>query len=92
MCIDAARFQAARAAGFTNELGYGGNVRFLRNIMGLWMVQCIRQELGGQYTYAQMADMALACGAYTDTVDATDPRFLAPASMIAAVQNACASW
>jgi rhamnulokinase len=84
------RSEAARAAGFTNELGYGGNVRFLRNIMGLWMVQCIRQELGGQYTYAQMADMALACGAYTETVDATDPRFLAPASMTGEIRAALA--
>lgn len=80
--------EEARAAGFTNELGYGGNVRFLRNIMGLWMVQSIRHELGDQYTYAQMADMALACERYTETVDATNPRFLAPASMSAEIRVA----
>ncbi len=82
------RTEEARKAGFTNELGYGGKVRFLRNIMGLWMVQCIRHELGDQYTYQQMADMALACGSYTHTVDATDPRFLAPASMTAEIKAA----
>ena len=80
--------EEARKAGFTNELGYGGNVRFLRNIMGLWMVQCIRHELGDRYSYAQLADMALTGAAYTATVDATDPRFLAPDSMIGEIRAA----
>ena len=80
----------ARSAGFTNELGYGGNVRFLRNIMGLWMVQCIRHELSDRYSYAQLADMALAGAGYTATVDATDPRFLAPGSMIGEIRAALA--
>ena len=82
--------ESARKAGFTNELGYGGTVRFLRNIMGLWMVQRIRDELGGKISYEQLADMALAGAAYTDTVDATDPRFLAPANMTEAIWAALA--
>jgi rhamnulokinase len=80
--------EAARNAGFTNELGYGGNIRFLRNIMGLWMVQCIRHELGDRYSYAQLADMALSGATYAEMVDATDPRFLAPCSMIGEIRAA----
>ena len=37
--------EKARLAGFTNEGGYQGKIRLLRNIMGLWMMQCIRREL-----------------------------------------------
>lgn len=36
--------EKARLAGFTNEGGYGKSVRFLKNIMGLWMIQCIKKN------------------------------------------------
>lgn len=39
---DASRFQ-----NFTNEGGYELRFRFLKNIMGLWMIQSIRRELNG---------------------------------------------
>ena len=38
---------AARLANFTNEGGAWGRYRFLKNIMGLWMIQSIRRELNG---------------------------------------------
>ena len=38
---------AARKANFTNEGGAWGRYRFLKNIMGLWMIQSIRRELNG---------------------------------------------
>ena len=35
--------EASRTANFTNELGLDGTVRYLRNIMGLWLLQeCLR--------------------------------------------------
>jgi rhamnulokinase len=80
----------ARLAGFTNEGGYGGKIRFLRNIMGLRMLQCIRRELGGGLTYAELAELALAGQAYSPVVDVADNRFLAPASMTAEVKAALA--
>ena len=39
--------QAALLANFTNEGGAWGRYRFLKNIMGLWMIQSIRRELNG---------------------------------------------
>ena len=36
--------QEARAANLTNEGGYEFRFRFLKNIMGLWMIQCVRHE------------------------------------------------
>jgi len=82
--------EAARAAGFSNEGGYGGTVRFLRNIMGLWMMQCIRHELNDRYTYAELAELAQRGAAYAPVVDVADNRFLAPASMIDEVKAALA--
>ena len=79
--------QAAQAAGFTNEGAYGGRVRLLRNIMGLWMLQCVRHELNDRYSFAEMAQMAMESD-YPYTVDAGDNRFLAPDSMTEEVKKA----
>ena len=78
---------AARTAGFTNEGGYAGTTRFLKNIMGMWMLQCIRKETGNAHTFAEMADMA-GQSAYPAYIDAADNRFLAPASMLDEVKAA----
>ena len=78
---------AAQDAGFTNEGGYGGTTRFLKNIMGMWMLQCIRKETGAAHSYAEMAQMA-AESAYSAYVDAADNRFLAPDSMLEEVKAA----
>ena len=74
----------SRIAGFTNEGGYGRTTRYLKNIMGLWMLQCIRRETDKRYSYAEMADMAAASD-YPCHIDAADNRFLAPDSMLAEV-------
>ena len=81
--------RASLVAGFTNEGGYGGKVRYLKNIMGLWMLQCIHTELNAAYRFEDMATMA-AGSTYPAYIDAADNRFLAPASMLAEVQNALA--
>ncbi len=47
----------AQEANFTNEGGAWGRYRFLKNIMGLWMIQSIRRELNGvQYVEGQASD------------------------------------
>ena len=35
-----------------------GTIRFLKNIMGLWLVQCLKRELKDQYSFAQLAQLA----------------------------------
>ncbi|MDR2546477.1 MAG: rhamnulokinase [Lachnospiraceae bacterium] len=82
---------AAMAGNFSNEGGYGGQIRFLKNIMGLWMIQSLRKELavnGEKYTYDQLAEMAKA-EAITTIIDVNDDDFLTPPSMITAVRDAC---
>ncbi len=71
---------ASRLAGFTNEGGWAYTTRYLKNIMGMWMLQCLRHEEKDRYSYAEMATMA-AESTYEAYVDAADNRFLAPDSM-----------
>ena len=78
-----------RMAGFTNEGGYGGRFRFLKNIMGLWMIQCIRKELPGSPAFDTLAEMARKHNGFPGRVDVNDAAFLAPASMTQAVAKAC---
>ena len=72
--------EAAMKSGFTNEGGYDHTVRFLKNIMGMWMLQCLRHEHNEEFSYAKMAEMA-GESTYPAWIDAADNRFLAPASM-----------
>lgn len=80
--------EEARRAGFTNEGGYGGKYTVLRNIMGLWILQCIRHEWGERYTFAQMSEMAVCGARFTATFDAANERFLAPQSMTGEIEAA----
>ncbi len=85
---------AALEAGFSNEGGVAGTTRFLKNIMGLWLVQECRRSLakttGRDYTYAELTEMAAQSAPLVSLVDATDDRFLAPADMPSEILAACA--
>ena len=81
-------------AGFTNEGGYGGTYRYLRNIMGLWMIQEVRKELllseEKEYTFEQLGDLAKECSSTAVAyVDVNDTSFMAPKSMIQAIKDYC---
>lgn len=84
--------EESRRLNFTNEGGYGYRFRFLKNIMGLWMVQSIRRELnagGRRFSFAQLEDAARAADGFDSVVDANAAAFLAPDSMAGAVREAC---
>ncbi|SEA27913.1 rhamnulokinase [Pseudobutyrivibrio sp. ACV-2] len=83
--------KGAMEANFTNEGGYEGRFRFLKNIMGLWMIQSVRNELlarGEEYSFAELCTLAEQAD-IESIVDANDECFLAPASMIEAVKDYC---
>lgn len=80
----------ALAANFTNEGGYGRTTRFLKNIMGLWMIQNVRKEHGKKYSWGDYVVMAKEAKDFHSIVDVNDPVFLAPASMIDAIKEYCA--
>ena len=81
---------AARDAGFTNEGGYGGNYRFLQNIMGLWILQSIRRNLDNRYTFPELAALAREAEGFAGVVDVNHRRFLTPDNMLEEVKGACA--
>ena len=76
----------AMKANLTNEGGIDYRYRFLKNIMGMWLFQSIRKNLGKKYTYDEMMYMAMESD-FIEKIDPTDDAFLAPESMIDAVRN-----
>ena len=80
--------EQSRKANFTNEGGYDYTVRFLKNIMGLWMIQSVRKEFTEEYSYAHICEQA-SRQLIPSIVDCNDDRFLAPESMTEAVKSFC---
>lgn len=80
---------AAREHNMTNEGGYDCRFRYLKNIMGLWMIQSVRKELSPKQGFGEICEAA-ARADIASLVDCNDDRFLAPQSMTEEVQKACA--
>lgn len=85
---------AARAAGFTNELGLDGTVRFLRIAAGLWIVnECMREwglDGSGIVKSAARGELlarAEAAPASDALIDTGDPRLLRPGQMTARISE-----
>jgi rhamnulokinase len=76
------------AANFTNEGGVG-TIRFLKNIMGLWLVQCLKRELRDEYSFATLAEMAEKEANFDYRLDVNNKRYLAPISVIAEINSEC---
>lgn len=72
----------------TNEGGYEYRFRYLKNIMGLWMIQSVRKEIAPEMSFGEICDEASKCG-ISSLVDANASRFLAPENMTKEVQKAC---
>lgn len=81
--------EESRNANFTNEGGYDYRFRYLKNIMGLWMIQSVRKELDAEYSFGELCKMAEECRAFPSRVDVNAEVFLAPEQMIGAIQKYC---
>lgn len=75
-------------ANFTNEGGYDHRFRYLKNIMGLWMIQSVKKEFEEDMSYGEICAKA-SQETIPSIVDCNDNCFLAPHSMIQAVQDFC---
>jgi len=97
---------ASYAQNFTNEGGAWYRFRYLKNIMGLWMIQSIRRELNGvayvqgkesrtvatkQWSFPDLIAEAKQNEDFKSVVDVNQDCFLAPESMIQAIKDACAA-
>lgn len=71
--------QAALESGFTNEVAVNGNIRFLKNIMGMWIQQeCVNywKSLGEEINWADLDRETLAEANYSGYIDPNDNRYL----------------
>ncbi len=78
---------AAMEAGFTNELGVGGRVRFQRNLTGLWLLEEALRALGA--TTADALAAAEREGPVASRIDVGDPAFIATGDVLARIADAC---
>jgi rhamnulokinase len=86
--------EASLKANFTNETGVDGTIRYLRNVMGLWLLQesvRIWNDRGLPADLATLLHDAARAPAFGALVDTDDPTFLPPGDMPARIAAACAA-
>jgi rhamnulokinase len=79
-------------ANFTNEGGFDGTTRFLKNVMGLWLLQECRRTWareGREYSYEELTHLARAVPTAGPLVDPDHPAFLPPGDMPARIRRFC---
>lgn len=77
---------------FTNEGGISDTIRFLKNIMGMWLLQESRREwarAGKNYSYDDLTNLAAEAPALQSFVFVGDNRFLPPGNMVKRIQDFC---
>jgi rhamnulokinase len=84
--------ERSAALNFTNEAGFGGRTRFLKNIAGLWLLQECRRAWAAQgetFSYQALVSMAEEAGQAAGVIDPDD--FLQPGEMPARIAQWCAA-
>ena len=79
--------EQSRALNYSNEGSLEHSFRVQKNIMGLWMIQEVRHELGDALSFAEIVEKARQ-STVNDFVDCNDHRFLSPISMRKEIENA----
>jgi rhamnulokinase len=85
--------EASRLGGFANEGGVDGRIRYLHNVMGLWILQETLREWrreGVEYDLATLLAQAAEVPAGGPVIDVDDPSLLAPGPMTGRIANLCA--
>jgi rhamnulokinase len=84
--------EEARESDFSNELGHGGSICFLKNIPGLWVIQECRRAWardGKEYSYDQLTQMAAVATPMLSFIDPMDASFATPDDMPSEVASYC---
>jgi rhamnulokinase len=84
--------EEAATANVTNEGGFQNTFRFLKNVMGLWIIQQCRATWAAEgiaYSYDQIADLASEAAPFRSLVDPDAPEFLAPGDMLSRIRTFC---
>lgn len=81
--------EASREANFTNEVGVDGTIRYLRNIMGLWLLQECLRVWRPEPEVETLLRAASREPAFRSVIDVNDPVFLPPGDMPARIAQDC---
>jgi len=77
---------------FTNECGVNKKIRFLKNIIGLWLIEeCKRkwEEKGENLSYQQIVNEASNAEEHKFRINPNDDRFINPDNMVEEIKNFC---
>ena len=77
---------------FTNEGGVNNTIRFLKNIMGLWLIQESRRQWkreGKEYSFAELEALAKEAKPFRCFIDPDHPSFVSPGDLPARVREFC---
>lgn len=74
---------------FTNEGGFDYRFRFLKNIMGLWMIQEVKKDYHNKYDFQDFVSLARQESQFNSILNVNDDRFLKPINMIEEIKNYC---
>jgi rhamnulokinase len=76
---------------FTNEGGVEGTTRFLKNIMGMWLIQECKRiwDQESELDWQQIVDLSSVVEPFKSLINPDDPIFLNPGNMPKAIQNYC---
>lgn len=77
---------------YTNEIGYGGSIRLLKNIIGMWLIQECRRAWdaeGETLDYETIIRLAEEAPAFQSLIDPTDARFVPPGGMPQRIADYC---
>lgn len=84
--------EKSAALNITNESGYGGKVTFLKNIIGLWLIQESRRQFrreGREYSFANLEKLALECKPFKCFIDPDAPEFVPVGNIPERVREYC---
>jgi rhamnulokinase len=81
--------ELALAHNYTNEWGAFKTTRFLKNIIGMWIIQEVRRNLKEDYNFSQFVEEAKKVNGIRQFVDFNDERFLNPCNMVKEIQEYC---
>lgn len=74
---------------FTNEGGIDYKFRFLKNIMGLWIIQEVKRVYKDKYSFQELVIKAKEVECFKSIIDVNQDRFLNPENMITEIQDYC---
>jgi len=85
--------EASQTLNFTNEAGFGGTTRFLKNLVGLWILQECRRcwaEAGDNFTYDELTKLASGAASLSMLIRPDAPEFAKPGHMPEKIADYCA--